>query len=66
MTAIHFFEKFLKDETQISLHNDKGSILYNGTAGKAPYFLIKNSVVVSVDAGDEQSGVFIEIAPIKN
>lgn len=66
MKATQFFEKFLKDETKISLHNGRGSILYNGEAGKTPYFLLKNSVVVSIDAGDEQSGVFIEIAPVTN
>lgn len=61
MKATRFFEKFLKDGTKISLHDDHGSIMYNGEAGKTPYFLLKNSVVVSIDAGDEQSGVFIEI-----
>lgn len=66
MKAIQFFEKFLKDETKISIHNDRGSILYNGQAGKTPYFLLKNAVVVSIDAGDEQSGVFIEITPSIN
>lgn len=66
MKATQFFEKFLKDYTRISLCNDRGSILYNGSAGKTPYFLIKNTVVVSIDAGDEQSGVFIEITPATN
>ena len=66
MKATQFFEKFLKDETKISIHNDRGSILYNGSAGKTPYFLLKNAAVVSIDAGDEYSGVFIEIAPATN
>lgn len=64
MKVTEFFDKYLQDDAKISICNEFGSILYNGTVGHTPFFLIKNKEFVKVESIDGCDELFIDMKSV--
>lgn len=61
MKVTEFFNKYLQDNAKISICNEFGSILYNGTVGHTPFFLIKDKELLKVEWCDGYDEIFIDM-----
>lgn len=64
MKVTKFFDKYLQNDAKISICNEFGSILYNGTVGRTPFFLIQDKELVKVEWLDGYNELFIDIKSV--
>ena len=64
MKVTKFFDTYLQDDSKISICNELGSILYNGTVGHTPFFLIKDKELLKVEWLDGYNELFVDIKSV--